>query len=159
MSKTAYKTRHMESSSIATRYLSLCQQNRHHSIRHHSMSSLTKFVLSALEDLVSISFLNVWQHFTCDDLDFHALYGNISWGTYIIIFGVPPKSLWSHVAYQQYHVFIFLPNWMQLLMWCQGHLNGGETWQQGDWNFRLQNTSNVRTSTVLKITQLPHLVV
>ena len=48
------------------RHTSLCQQNR-----HHSMSSLTKFVLPALEDLVSILILNVWQHFTCDDLVFN----------------------------------------------------------------------------------------
>ena len=57
---------------LINRHPSLCQQNR-----HHSMSSLPKFVLSALEDLVSISFLIVdnislvmisfsrpaWQHF------------------------------------------------------------------------------------------------
>ena len=39
--------------------------------KYHSMSSLPKIVLSALEDLVSIWFLKVWQHFTCDDMDFH----------------------------------------------------------------------------------------
>ena len=79
----------MESSSIATRYLSLCQQNR-----HHSMSSLTKIVLSALEDLVSSRFsmfdnisnvmiwisTTAWQHFM---------------RTYIIIFGVRPNLVIS----------------------------------------------------------------
>ena len=48
---------------LINRYPSLCQQNR-----HLSNTSLPKIVLSTLEDLGSISFLNLWQHFTCDDL-------------------------------------------------------------------------------------------
>ena len=47
---------------LINRHRFLCQQNG-----NHSMSSLPKFVLSALEDLVSISVLKVWQHFTCDE--------------------------------------------------------------------------------------------
>ena len=120
MSKTAYKRRHMESSSIATRlYVNKTV--------HHSMSSLPKFVLSALEDLVSISFLNVWQHFTCDDLVFNHCMATFHED--LSRFWSPPKScdLMLHTSNTTVH----------LTQWCQGHLNGGETGQQGDFDFRL----------------------
>ena len=104
------------------RHPSLCQQNR-----HHSMSSLTKFVLSALEDLVSISILNVWQHFTCDDLVFNHCMATFHED--LSRFWSPPKSfdLMLHTSNTTVH----------LIQWCQGHLNGGETGQQGDFDFRL----------------------
>ena len=93
---------------LINRYPSLCQQNR-----HHSMSSLTKFVLSALEDLVSISFLNVWQHFTCDDLDFHHCMATFHED--LSRFWSPPNSfdLMLHTNNTSVH----------LTKWCQGHLN------------------------------------
>ena len=98
---------------------SLCQQNR-----HHSMSSLPKFVLSALEDLVSISFLNVWQHFTCDDLDFHHCMATFHEDLYHH-FWSPPKScdLMLHTSNTTVH----------LTKWCQGHLNilMGRDWATG----------------------------
>ena len=104
------------------RHPSLCQQNR-----HHSMSSLTKFVLPALEDLVSISILNVWQHFTCDDLVFNHCMATFHED--LSRFWSPPKSfdLMLHTSNTTVH----------LTQWCQGHLNGGETGQQGDFDFRL----------------------
>ena len=107
---------------LINRYPSLCQQNR-----HHSMSSLPKFVLSALEDLVSISFLNVWQHFTCDDLVFNHCMATFHED--LSRFWSPPKScdLMLHTSNTTVH----------LTQWCQGHLNGGETGQQGDFDFRL----------------------
>ena len=46
---------------LINRHRSLCQHKRHHSMSWH-----WKFVLSVLEDLVSISFLNVWEHFTLE---------------------------------------------------------------------------------------------
>ena len=143
MSKTAYKRRHMESSSISTRLyvnktgITQCPHCQSSFCPPLKISFPSRFLLLTTFHLWWSRFPRpAWQHFI----------------------GTSPTSFWAHVAYQQYHVFIFLPNWMQLLMRCQGHLNGGETGQQGDVDFRLHNTSNVRTSTpVLKMTRLPHL--
>ena len=132
MLKTAYKRRHIN------RHWFLCQQNR-----NHSMSSLPKFVLSALEDLVSISVLKVWQHFTCDDLVFQPWMATFRNDTHEDLSHVwrPPKSfdLMLHTSNTTVH----------LTKWCQGHLNGEETGQQSDLDFSLYNTRSVKSSTPL----------
>ena len=72
---------------------SLCQHNR-----HHSMSSLPNFVLSALEDLVSISFPDVWEHFTRFDLVFQPWRATFHKGDThenLSRFWSPPTWLWS----------------------------------------------------------------
>ena len=53
---------------------------------------------------------------------FPPLHGNISWGP--ISFLESAQILWSHFAFQQYHGYLNI-------------LNGGETGQQGDLDFRL----------------------
>ena len=134
MLKTAYKRKHF----LINRHGFLCQQNR-----NHSMSSLPKFVLSALEDLVSISVLKVWQHFTCDDLVFQPWMATFRNDTHEAFshFWRPPKSfdLMLHTSNTTVH----------LTKWCQGHLNGEETGQQGDLDFSLYNTRSVKSSTPL----------
>ena len=122
MLKTAYKRKHF----LINRHGFLCQQNR-----NHSMSSLPKFVLSALEDLVSISVLTVWQHFTCDDLVFQPWMATFRNDTHEDLSHSwrPPKSfdLMLHTSNTTVH----------LTKWCQGHLNEEETGQQGDLDFSL----------------------
>ena len=104
---------------LINRHRFLCQQNR-----NHSMSSLPKFVLTALEDLVSISVLTVWQHFTCDDLVFQPWMATFRNDTHedLSHFWRPPKSfdLMLHTSNTTVH----------LTKWCQGHLNEEETGQQ-----------------------------
>ena len=122
MLKTAYKRKHF----LINRHGFLCQQNR-----NHSMSSLPEFVLSALEDLVSISVLTVWQHFTCDDLVFQPWMATFRNDTHEDLSHSwrPPKSfdLMLHTSNTTVH----------LTKWCQGHLNEEETGQQGDLDFSL----------------------
>ena len=70
------------------------------------MSSLPKFVLTTLEDLVSISFLNVWQHVRRDDLIFQlwrATFHRDETHEDLSRFWNPPTSFWSQFAYQQYY--------------------------------------------------------
>ena len=97
-----------------------------------------------------VSNVSQWAAFIC----YEAKGGPIS-------FGVRPNLLISCCtpAIPCFH----LPNWMQLLMWCQGRLMGERLGNRAIWTSgcRIQTVSkDVKSSTsVWKTTQLPRLVV
>ena len=121
MSKTAYKRRHAESSSIATRlYVNktgITQCPHCQSSFCPPLNISFQFRFSMFDNISHVMIwisTTAWQHFM---------------RTYIIISGVRPNlfDLMLHTSNTTVH----------LTQWCQGHLDGGETGQQGNLDFRL----------------------